>query len=255
LFEPVLTLERIVCVKAKQPVVNGVSLQILAGAVTVIVGPSGAGKTTLLKTMTLLDVPDEGHLTVDGLTLDPKALKSGSRPGSLRWLRQRVGLVFQDLGLWPHMTVLENLTEAPVTLGLLSKKHAIEMAAAHCHRLGVLDKLDSFPDHLSGGQQQRVAIIRALMMQPKVLLIDEGTSALDPEWTQGIGQFLQELAAQGMAIVVVTHDIGFAQQIATHVVFMEQGKIILEGPSEVLFGPDQASKRWLAFVKRESAHV
>ena len=252
--QAVLKLDHIVCLKGGNPVVDGVSLEIQAGVITAIVGPSGAGKTTLLRTMNLLDAFQEGHLTVSNVLMSPEP-RGGAQPGGLRWLRQRVGLVFQDFGLWPHMTVLENLIEAPVTLGILSKDESIEKASLYSQRLGLGDRLGSFPDHMSGGQQQRVAILRALMMNPQILLIDEGTSALDPEWTQGMGRFLQELSAQGMGIVVVTHDMGFARQVANRVVFMEQGKIILEGPSEELFGPAQKNKRWLDFVRRESAHA
>ena len=252
---PILQIEHVRCIKGNIPVVDDVSLTIFPGTILAIVGPSGAGKTTLLRTLNLLETPHEGALTVAGVCVTDKVRSTGNKPGSLRWLRQQVGMVFQDLGLWPHMSVQDNLVEAPVCVKRMTKSDAIKKALTYTTQLGIANKLQAFPDQLSGGQQQRVALIRALMMDPQILLIDEGTSALDPEWTQGIGRFIQELAAGGMAIVVVTHDMDFARQIATHVIFMDHGKIQLQGSPQALFDKNQPHKRWARFVKEEFAHA
>ncbi len=255
LAEVILNIDHIRCIKGGLPVVDDVTMTVLSGSITTIVGPSGAGKTTLLRTINLLDRPLEGALFVEGVLVEFDSTLKGTKPGGLRWLRQKIGMVFQDFALWPHMTVLENLIEAPVNLKRMSHQEAVHRAKVNCKKLGIEDKLTAYPDHLSGGQQQRVALIRALMMDPKVLLIDEGTSALDAEWTQGIGSFLQTLALNGMTIVVVTHDLAFARQVATQLIFMDKGQIVLQGAPKSLFSGQQVNKRWSQFLNEEYSNA
>lgn len=205
------------------------------GDTVVLLGPSGAGKSTLIRTLNLLEVPKSGELVIANNKFDLSA--ATANPKQMRQLRQDVGMVFQQYNLWPHLTVIENLIEAPVkVLGLdkeTAKKQALELLA----RLRLEEFADRFPLHLSGGQQQRVAIARALMMKPQVLLFDEPTAALDPEITAQVVSIIQELQETGITQVIVTHEVSVAQKVATKVVYMEKGHIIEMGDASCFMQP------------------
>lgn len=216
---------------------NNVSLEIEPGSVTVILGPSGSGKSTLLRTINHLERVDEGFIQIDGEYIGYR--REGNRLYELKEraiLRQRVnvGYVFQNFNLFPHLTVLDNLTEAPVAHRLLGRKEAVARARRLLDRVGLRDKENAWPRHLSGGQQQRIAIARALALGPKVMLFDEPTSALDPELVGEVLDVIKDLARSGTTLVVVTHEIGFAREVADRVVFMVDGSIVEQGPSEAV---------------------
>ena len=198
------------------------------GDVVVLLGPSGAGKSTLIRTLNLLEVPQSGELSIANNQFD---LSSGNDLKQLRQLRRDVGMVFQQYNLWPHMTVLQNLIEAPMKILGVSEPEAKQQALELLQRLRLEEFADRFPLHLSGGQQQRVAIARALMMKPQVLLFDEPTAALDPEITAQIVSIIEELQQTGITQVIVTHEVNVAKKVATKVVYMEQGHIIETGDS------------------------
>ena len=198
------------------------------GDVLVLLGPSGAGKSTLIRTLNLLEVPQSGKLRIANNQFD---LSSDNDPKQLRQLRRDVGMVFQQYNLWPHMTVLQNLIEAPMKILGVSELEAKQQALELLQRLRLEEFADRFPLHLSGGQQQRVAIARALMMKPQVLLFDEPTAALDPEITAQIVSIIEELQQTGITQVIVTHEVNVAKKVATKVVYMEQGHIIETGDS------------------------
>ncbi|MBE6719566.1 MAG: amino acid ABC transporter ATP-binding protein [Ruminococcaceae bacterium] len=207
---------------------DGVDLEIDRGEVVVIIGPSGSGKSTVLRSLNLLEIPTSGSIIFDGDDLtDPKL--------DINKHRQKMGMVFQHFNLFPHMTVLKNLTIAPVKLLGKSKEEAEKKAHELLERVGLGDRADSYPSQLSGGQKQRVAIVRALCMEPEVMLFDEPTSALDPEMVGEVLQVMKNLADEGMTMVVVTHEMGFAREVATRVVFMDGGKILEEGTPEDIF--------------------
>ncbi|MEU9486607.1 amino acid ABC transporter ATP-binding protein [Streptomyces decoyicus] len=222
-------------------VLNGVDLRVRTGEVTVVLGPSGSGKSTLLRTINHLEKADSGSVSVDGALVGYR--RAGNKLYELREreiLRQRtqIGFVFQNFHLFPHLTVLENLTEAPVAALRRPKKDADKAARALLVRVGLADKADAYPTTLSGGQQQRVAIARALALEPKLLLFDEPTSALDPELVGEVLDVIKDLAHQGTTMIVVTHEIGFAREVADTVVFMDDGRIAEQGPpGEVLDRP------------------
>ena len=220
-----------------------VSCSVRRGERLVVIGPSGSGKSTLIRCLNGLVKPDEGAITFDGSCID---LKSES---DWRRLRQRVGMVFQDYALFPHLTVLDNIVLAPVRAGLYSQKDAEREARRLLERVRLAEKADTYPAFLSGGQQQRVAIARALAMQPELMLFDEPTSALDPEMIKDVLDFMVELANEGMTMVVVTHEMGFARGVANRVLFMEAGRIIEEGPPGQIFG-QQREARTRDFVGR-----
>ena len=196
------------------------------GDVVVLLGPSGAGKSTLIRTLNLLEVPQSGKLSIANNQID---LSSDNDPKQLRQLRRDVGMVFQQYNLWPHMTVLQNLIEAPMKILGVSEPEAKQQALELLQRLRLEEFAERFPLHLSGGQQQRVAIARALMMKPQVLLFDEPTAALDPEITAQIVSIIEELQQTGITQVIVTHEVNVAKKVATKVVYMEQGRIIEMG--------------------------
>lgn len=231
---------------------DNVSLTIEPGTVTVILGPSGSGKSTLLRTINHLERVDEGFIQIDGEYVGYR--RKGDRLYELKEraiLKQRtqVGYVFQNFNLFPHMTVLDNITEAPVVQGLLTRRQAVERAYRLLETVGLREKADAWPRQLSGGQQQRVAIARALALEPKVMLFDEPTSALDPERVGEVLETIRTLALAGVTMVVVTHEIGFARQVADRVVFMAEGKIIESGSAErVLNRP--AHPRTQRFLQR-----
>lgn len=199
-------------------VLNGIHETIRKGEKVVIVGPSGSGKSTFLRCLNLLEIPDEGEIIFEGTRI--------TDPGTdMDRIRRKMGMVFQHFNLFPHLTILENITLAPVTLKLRSREEAEETAMRLLERIGLQDKAQEYPSRISGGQKQRIAIVRALAMNPDVMLFDEPTSALDPEMVGEVLQLMRELAEDGMTMVVVTHEMGFAREVATRVLFMDGGLI------------------------------
>ncbi|GGP32055.1 glutamate ABC transporter ATP-binding protein [Streptomyces capoamus] len=234
-------------------VLRGIDLQVRAGEVTVVLGPSGSGKSTLLRTINHLEKVDRGEITVDGTLMGYR--RAGDRLHELperEVLRQRthIGFVFQNFHLFPHLTVLDNVVEAPVSALKRPRAEAVENARRLLARVGLEDKAGAYPRQLSGGQQQRVAIARALALEPKLLLFDEPTSALDPELVGEVLDVIRDLAAQGTTMIVVTHEIGFAREVADTVVFMADGRIVEQGPPrEVLGAPrEDRTRAFLAKV-------
>ncbi len=221
---------------------RGVSLEVAAGEKRVLIGPSGCGKSTLLRCVNLLEVPDEGSVEVDGVEVT-------ARGADLDLHRSRTGMVFQRFHLFPHMTALENVALAPRVARGLPEGEARERARAMLDRVGLADRAGEWPARLSGGQQQRVAIARALAMEPKVMLFDEVTSALDPELVHEVLAVMRDLAASGMTMIVVTHEMRFAREVGTRMSFMDAGRIVEEGsPAEVLDAPREERTR--AFLSR-----
>lgn len=232
----------------------GVDLEVGRGEVVCIIGPSGCGKSTLLRCINGLHLPDAGRCRVDGHEI----ADANHQPGWFsRWrethaldaLRARVGMVFQQFNVWPHLTTLENVTKAPVVVKGEDPGEARARAAALLSRVGLGDKVDAFPDELSGGQQQRVAIARALAMEPTLMLFDEPTSSLDPELVGEVLAVMQELARDGMTMIVVTHEMGFARRVADRIVFMEAGRIVEEGPPRQVLG-DPHTDRLKQFLSK-----
>ena len=213
-------------------VLKGVDVSIEEKEVVVIIGPSGSGKSTLLRCMNYLEEPTSGDITVDNMKLDKHA--------DINKIRENIGMVFQRFNLFPHMTVLENIVLAPTKVLKISRDEAISTAMDLLQRVGLKEKANSYPSQLSGGQQQRVAIARALAMKPKVMLFDEPTSALDPEMVTEVLDVMKSLANQGMTMVVVTHEMGFAREVGDRVLFVDEGRIIEEGtPKEIFENPKQ----------------
>ena len=218
-------------------VLRGIDLSVAEGEVVAVIGPSGSGKSTLLRCLNRLEDPTSGTIVVDGADLSHATVK-------IDQVRQRIGMVFQHFNLFPHMTVLENVTLAPVELGKLSRSEAAERGRTLLERVGLADKAGARPSSLSGGQKQRVAIARALAMEPEVMLFDEATSALDPELVGEVLGVMQSLAADGMTMVIVTHEIAFAREVADRVVFMRDGVVVEEGPARaVIDTPREAATR------------
>lgn len=232
-------------------VLKGVDLDVAKGEVVCILGPSGSGKSTLLRCVNLLEPPEAGEIFLEGQDI---CKGSGSGTGEQSWnldfVRQRVGMVFQQFNLFPHKSALENVTMAPEKVLGRSKAEAREKATALLERVGLGDKLGQYPERLSGGQQQRVAIARALAMEPHVMLFDEVTSALDPELVKEVLDTMRELASEGMTMLVVTHELGFAKEVGDQVVFMDGGVIVERGkPAAVLDDPQQErTKKFLGLV-------
>ena len=218
-------------VSGKIKALDGVSTQIHQGEVVVIVGPSGSGKSTFLRCMNLLEIPTGGQILFKDVDITDKKV-------DINIHRQKMGMVFQHFNLCPHMTVLENMTLAPIHLLKQSKEEAEAKAMNLLQRVGLADRADAYPSQLSGGQKQRIAIVRALAMEPEVMLFDEPTSALDPEMVGEVLEVMKELAKAGMTMVCVTHEMGFAKEVANRVVFMADGKILEEGtPDEIFSAP------------------
>ena len=209
--------------------VNDVSLDIKKGEIVCLIGPSGSGKSTVLRCINGLEKPESGHIYVNDQLLDEKD------PETYKKLRSLMGFVFQHFNLFPNMTVLENLTLAPIQVMKKSKDEAEQIACQYLERVGLLDKKDEYPNKLSGGQKQRVAIARSLCMNPQIMLFDEPTSALDPEMVIEVLEVMQDLANEGMTMVVVTHEMGFARTVADRVIFLEDGKIVEENTAEEFF--------------------
>ncbi|SCB36411.1 amino acid ABC transporter ATP-binding protein, PAAT family [Cupriavidus alkaliphilus] len=220
-------------------VLRGVSLTLRKGDVTAVIGPSGSGKSTLLRCLNHLEVIDRGTLHIEGETLAAAGPDGAARyvaDAEVRRICRKMGMVFQSFNLFPHMTVLQNIIEAPVTVKGLRRDAVIPKAEELLRKVGLLAKRDSYPARLSGGQKQRVAIARALAMEPDIMLFDEPTSALDPELTGEVLRTMRQLAEEHMTMLVVTHEMGFAREVANHVVFMDEGRILEEGPPSDVFG-------------------
>lgn len=221
-------------------VLKGVSQHIDKGERVVLIGPSGSGKSTFLRCLNLLETPTGGEIIFEGQSItDDKC--------DINKIRQKMGMVFQHFNLFPNMTILKNITLAPVRTGLMNKEQAEKKARELLKRVGLEDKADSYPAQLSGGQKQRIAIVRALCMQPEVMLFDEPTSALDPEMVGEVLDVMKELAKSGMTMVCVTHEMGFAREVADRVLFMDEGRIVEEGtPAEIFQNPkEQRTKDFL----------
>ena len=223
-------------------VLNGITTSIQEGECVVIIGPSGSGKSTFLRCLNMLEIPTSGEILFNGVSMtDPKT--------DLNRMRQKMGMVFQHFNLFPNMTILRNLTLAPVRTGLKSKAEAEAKAMELLERVGLADKAASYPAQLSGGQKQRVAIVRAMCMEPEVLLFDEPTSALDPEMVGEVLDVMKKLALNGMTMVVVTHEMGFAREVADRVVFLDGGILMEEGTPEQIFVRPQ-NERLQAFLAK-----
>ena len=217
---------------------DNVSIDIHSGDVVVVIGPSGSGKSTLLRSLNLLEVPTEGSIFFHDIDITKKKYidDSGkSRKVNIDSHREKMGMVFQHFNLFPHKTILQNMILAPMKVKGVSKAEATEKALGLLRRVGLEDRADAYPIQLSGGQKQRIAIVRALMMEPEVMLFDEPTSALDPEMVGEVLEVMKELANSGMTMVVVTHEMGFAREVGNRVVFMADGKIVEENNPEMLF--------------------
>jgi polar amino acid transport system ATP-binding protein len=232
-------------------VLRGIDLEIAKGEVVCVLGPSGSGKSTLLRCINVLEPPEEGEIFLEGRDIckGPKA-PAGEAGYELDFVRQRVGIVFQQFNLFPHRTALENVTMAQERVLGRSEQEAGAKGKSLLERVGLADKLDEYPERLSGGQQQRVAIARALAMDPHVMLFDEVTSALDPELVKEVLDVIRELAAEGMTMIVVTHELGFAREVGDRVVLMDDGVIVEQGrPSEVFDNPrEDRTKKFLGLV-------
>lgn len=209
-------------------VLDGITTDICRGEVVAIIGPSGSGKSTFLRSLNLLEVPTGGQIFFEGVDITSKSV-------NIDLHRQKIGMVFQQFNLFPHKTVKENIMLAPVTLKLMTKEEAEKKAMELLNRVGLPEKADAYPDQLSGGQKQRIAIARALAMNPDVMLFDEPTSALDPEMVGEVLEIMRELAQSGMTMVVVTHEMGFARNVATRVIFIDQAQIQEENTPEEFF--------------------
>ena len=213
-------------------VLDDLSEHIEKGEKVVIIGPSGSGKSTFLRCMNLLERPTSGQIIFDGVDIT-------SKDADINKIRMQMGMVFQHFNLFPHLSITKNMTLAPVKLGVFSKEEADAKAKKLLDRVGLLEKADAFPDQLSGGQKQRIAIVRALMMNPKMMLFDEPTSALDPEMVGEVLEVMKELADDGMTMAVVTHEMGFAREVANRVLFMDEGNVLESGTPDQIFGNPQ----------------
>lgn len=216
-------------------VLKGITTSVRKGEVVAIIGPSGCGKSTFLRSINLLEEPTEGKIFIDDMDIT-------SSDVDINRMRQRVGMVFQQFNLFPNMTIRRNIMLAPVELGKMTREEADEKATELLTRIGLLDKADSYPDSLSGGQKQRVAIARALAMNPEVILFDEPTSALDPEMVGEVLQLMKDVAAEGMTMVVVTHEMGFAREVANRVLFFSDGYITEDGTPEQIFNQPKSPR-------------
>jgi polar amino acid transport system ATP-binding protein len=218
----------------KLHVLKGINTEISKGEVVVVIGPSGSGKSTFLRCLNLLEEPSSGEIVFEGISITDKAT-------NINRLREKMGMVFQQFNLFPNMTILENITLSPIKVKKLSKEEAEKIAYSLLKRIGLEDKAKAYPSQLSGGQKQRIAIARALAMSPDVMLFDEPTSALDPEMVGEVLDVMKKLASEGMTMIVVTHEMGFAREVGDRVLFMDDGIILEEGtPEEIFKNPQQA---------------
>jgi octopine/nopaline transport system ATP-binding protein len=251
---PALTVEKMHKRFGQLEVLKGISLIANDGDVISILGSSGSGKSTFLRCINLLETPDEGVVTVAGETIKMRRRRDGRAEPADRHqvdrIRSELGMVFQSFNLWSHMTVLENLIEAPVHVQKRPRAECAEEARALLTKVGIADKWNAYPAHLSGGQQQRAAIARALAMRPKVMLFDEPTSALDPELVGEVLRVMRALAEEGRTMLVVTHEMSFARDVSTRVMFLHQGLVEVEGAPEELFG-GSTSERFRQFISKE----
>lgn len=240
--EPLIKVENLTKQFGKTRALDNISNNIYNGEVVVVIGPSGSGKSTFLRCLNLLEVPTEGHIFFEGIDItDPK--------NNLNKHRQKMGMVFQQFNLFPHMSIMKNLTIGPIKLLKKSKEDAEKKAMELLERVGLADRADSYPNQLSGGQKQRIAIVRALCMEPDVMLFDEPTSALDPEMVGEVLEVMRGLAKENMTMVVVTHEMGFAREVGSRVVFMENGHIIEENTPDEFFD-NPKSDRLKAFLDK-----
>ena len=221
---------------------DGITTDIRKGEVVVVIGPSGSGKSTFLRSLNLLERPTSGTITFNGTDIT-------SKETDINKLRQKMGMVFQHFNLFPHLTILKNMTLGPIKLRGMSKAEAEKRAKILLGRVGLQDRADAYPSQLSGGQKQRIAIVRALAMEPDVMLFDEPTSALDPEMVGEVLEVMKQLAKSGMTMVCVTHEVGFAREVGTRVIFMDCGKIIEENTPEQIFTNPQ-NERLVSFLKK-----
>ena len=224
-------------------VLKGIDIHVEKGEVMVVIGPSGSGKSTFLRCLNLLEQPTSGEIYFQEVSIT-------SKNNNIDMQRQKMGMVFQGFNLFPHMTILENITFSPIKVKKLSKESAEKLAFELLNKVGLQDKANSYPSQLSGGQKQRIAIVRALAMKPDVMLFDEPTSALDPEMVGEVLEVMKELAKEGMTMVVVTHEMGFAKEVGSRVIFMDNGYIVEDGtPEEVFNNPtNERTKEFLAKV-------
>lgn len=234
-------------------VLRGVNLRVDKGEVVVCIGPSGSGKSTLLRCLDFLEAPSEGRIYIDGVLLGYRERGDGrlvrQTESELNKARAQIGMVFQLFNLWPHKTALENIIYAPMKVKALSRREAEERGVALLERVGLFEKRHEYPRRLSGGQQQRVAIARALAMQPKIMLFDEPTSALDPEMIGEVLDVMRGLARDGMTMIIVSHEMGFAREVADRVIFLDDGRIVEEGkPNELFLSPQHP--RTQAFLSK-----
>ena len=235
-------LEKVFTGKTTVRALDGVSAEIHRGEVVVVIGPSGSGKSTFLRCLNLLEMPTAGSVVFEGTDITDPAV-------DINLHRQKMGMVFQHFNLFPHMTIIDNMTLAPMKLLHKSKQEAEEQARSLLERVGLGDRANAYPSQLSGGQKQRVAIVRSLCMEPEVMLFDEPTSALDPEMVGEVLDVMKELAREGMTMVVVTHEMGFAREVASRVIFMDEGRIIEEGTPEEIFNAPK-SERLQSFLSK-----
>ena len=224
-------------------VLKGIDDSINKGEVVVVIGPSGSGKSTYLRCINYMEEATQGQILIDGVDITDKSI-------DINGIRQKVGMVFQHFNLFPHMTVLENITLAPIQVKKMSEEEAKEIAYKLLDKVGLKEKANEYPNKLSGGQKQRIAIARALAMNPEVMLFDEPTSALDPEMVKEVLEVIKELAQEGMTMMIVTHEMGFAKEVGTRLVFMDEGKILEQGnPKEVFENPkEERTKLFLSKV-------
>jgi ABC-type polar amino acid transport system ATPase subunit len=237
-IKPVVSYRNICKSFGSLKVLDDLNLDIVPNEKVALIGPSGSGKTTLGRLLMTLEKPDSGTIEVDGEMLWHKEVKGQLIPADEKYLhlvRSKIGMIFQQFNLFPHLTVLENITLAPVKLGILTNEEAVQKAMELLKRIGLTEKANAFPNQLSGGQKQRIAIVRALAMNPDVMLFDEPTSALDPEMVGEVLDLMTQLAEEGMTMVVVTHEMCFARKVATRVLFMNEGKIVEQNTPEEFF--------------------
>ncbi|MDQ7820729.1 MAG: amino acid ABC transporter ATP-binding protein [Armatimonadota bacterium] len=247
--EPIIQVRGLHKFYGRLHVLRGVSLDVRQGEVVVIIGRSGAGKSTFLRCLNHLEEPSAGTVVIDGIAL-PSGERTARAWPQVRQVRMRVGMVFQEFNLFAHMTALENVIEGPLTVRGMSRDQAVALGERLLAKVGLLDKRDVYPARLSGGQKQRVAIARALAMEPKIMLFDEPTSALDPELIGEVLAVMRDLAREGMTMVVVTHEMGFAREAAHRVIFMDAGEFVEEGAPAQIFrdARDARTRQFLAHV-------
>ncbi len=246
--EPIISIRHVWKYFGQLPALQDVSLDIAPGERVVIIGPSGSGKSTFLQSLNLLEQPTSGSIIFEGVDITKKKDENGKKL-DIDLHRQKMGMVFQHFNLFPHKTVLQNITMAPVTLKKKTAEQAKEQAMGLLERIGLADKANEYPNMLSGGQKQRIAIVRALSMEPEVMLFDEPTSALDPEMVGEVLDLMRDLAHEGMTMAVVTHEMGFAREVASRVIFMDSGAILEENSPRFLFDSPQ-NPRTQAFLSK-----